>query len=87
MFTLALVWKEYFIDVYFPLYSNLDKVTVYQTEKCKRLEGLALLNSWEEVKRAWQEIKIEVGSEDNTIVEEINKKIKELDSKRGAGEH
>ena len=30
---------------------------------------------------------MEIGSEDNTIMEEINKKIKELDSKRGAGEH
>ena len=30
---------------------------------------------------------MEVSSEDNTIVEEINKKIKELDSKRGASKH
>ena len=30
---------------------------------------------------------IEVSSEDNTIIEEINKKIKELDSKRGAREY
>jgi len=30
---------------------------------------------------------VEVSSEDNTIVEEINKKIKELDSKRGANKY
>jgi len=30
---------------------------------------------------------VEVSSKDNTIVEEINKKIKELDSKRGAGKY
>ena len=87
MFTLALVQKECSIDVYFPLYSNPDKATARQTEERKRLKGLALLNSWEDVKRAQQEIKVEVNSEDNTIVEEINKKIKELDNKRGASKH
>jgi len=30
---------------------------------------------------------VEVSSEDNTMVEEINKKIKELDGKRGASKH
>jgi len=87
MFTLALVRKECSVDVYFPSYSNPDEATARQTEERKRLEGLASLNSWEDVKRAWQEIKVEVGSEDDTMVEEINKKIKELDGKRGAGEH
>ena len=73
--------------MYFPLYSNPDKATTRQIEERKRLEGLALLNSQEDIKRAQQEIKVEVSSKDNTIVEEINKKIKELDGKRGAGEY
>ena len=87
MFTLALVRKECSIDIYFPSYSNPDKATARQIEERKRLEGLALLNSQEDVKRAQQEIKVEVSSEDNTIVEKINKKIKELDSKRGASKY